>query len=56
MQEALETVLRGLQTGLMGDLISQDLQYALHDLGEFTGQISNHDLLKNIFGKFCIGK
>jgi tRNA modification GTPase len=25
-------------------------------LGEITGQISNDDLLKNIFGKFCIGK
>jgi tRNA modification GTPase len=37
-------------------LIAQDLRYALHDLGEITGQISNDDLLKNIFGKFCIGK
>ena len=55
-QETLESVLRGLQTGLTGDLIAQDLRYALHDLGEITGQISNDDLLKNIFGKFCIGK
>ncbi len=55
-QETLESVLRGLRTGLTGDLIAQDLRYALHDLGEITGQISNDDLLKNIFGKFCIGK
>ncbi len=55
-QETLESVLRGLQVGLTGDLIAQDLRYALHDLGEITGQISNDDLLKNIFGKFCIGK
>jgi tRNA modification GTPase len=55
-QGTLESVLRGLQTGLTGDLIAQDLRYALHDLGEITGQISNDDLLKNIFGKFCIGK
>ena len=55
-QETLESVLRGFQTGLTGDLIAQDLRYALHDLGEITGQISNDDLLKNIFGKFCIGK
>jgi len=55
-QVTLESVLRGLQSGLTGDLIAQDLRYALHDLGEITGQISNDDLLKNIFGKFCIGK
>ncbi len=55
-QETLEGVLVALKTGLTGDLIAQDLRYALHHLGEITGQISNDDLLKNIFGKFCIGK
>jgi tRNA modification GTPase len=55
-QETLEGVLAALKTGLTGDLIAQDLRYALHHLGEITGQISNDDLLKNIFGKFCIGK
>lgn len=55
-QETLEGVLAALKTGLTGDLIAQDLRYALHHLGEITGHISNDDLLKNIFGKFCIGK
>jgi tRNA modification GTPase len=55
-QETLEGVLVALKTGLTGDLIAQDLRYTLHHLGEITGQISNDDLLKNIFGKFCIGK
>ena len=55
-QETLDGVLAALKTGLTGDLIAQDLRYALHHLGEITGQISNDDLLKNIFGKFCIGK
>ncbi|MFL0205261.1 tRNA uridine-5-carboxymethylaminomethyl(34) synthesis GTPase MnmE [Aquirufa sp. 2-AUSEE-184A6] len=55
-QETLEGVLAALKTGLTGDLIAQDLRYALHHLGEITGQISNDDLLRNIFGKFCIGK
>jgi len=55
-QITLNGVLNALKTGLTGDLIAQDLRHALHHLGEITGQISNDDLLKNIFGKFCIGK
>ena len=55
-QKTLIGVLNALKTGLTGDLIAQDLRHALHHLGEITGQISNDDLLKNIFGKFCIGK
>jgi tRNA modification GTPase len=55
-QETLIGVLNALKTSLTGDLIAQDLRHALHHLGEITGQISNDDLLKNIFGKFCIGK
>lgn len=55
-QDTFIGVLNALKTGLTGDLIAQDLRHALHHLGEITGQISNDDLLKNIFGKFCIGK
>ncbi|MHA8066886.1 tRNA uridine-5-carboxymethylaminomethyl(34) synthesis GTPase MnmE [Aquirufa sp. ROCK2-A2] len=55
-KDTLEQVLNALQSGLTGDLVAQDLRHALYHLGEITGQISNDDLLKNIFGKFCIGK
>lgn len=55
-KETLEQVLQALHTNLSGDLVAQDLRHALYHLGEITGQISNDDLLKNIFGKFCIGK
>jgi tRNA modification GTPase len=55
-QDTLEQVLFALNSGLTGDLVAQDLRHALYHLGEITGQISNDDLLKNIFGKFCIGK
>jgi tRNA modification GTPase len=55
-KETLEQVLFALNSGLTGDLVAQDLRHALYHLGEITGQISNDDLLKNIFGKFCIGK
>ena len=54
--EALENVLEGLSQSITGDFLAQDIRFALHHLGEITGQITTDDLLKNIFGKFCIGK
>lgn len=55
-QEALDEVLIGLDNGITGDFLAQDIRLALYHLGSITGSISNDDLLKNIFGKFCIGK
>ena len=54
--EALNNVLEGLNHSITGDFLAQDIRFALHHLGEITGQITTDDLLKNIFGKFCIGK
>ncbi|UBM60105.1 tRNA uridine-5-carboxymethylaminomethyl(34) synthesis GTPase MnmE [Marinilongibacter aquaticus] len=53
---ALEEVLNGLNMGITGDFLAQDIRLALHHLGELTGTITTDDLLKNIFGRFCIGK
>jgi tRNA modification GTPase len=55
-QSALERVFAGLDTGLPGDLIAQDVREALHYLGSITGQIATDEILENIFSKFCIGK
>ncbi len=54
--EALQAVLLGLDTGVTGDFVAQDIRHALTYLGEITGEIGVEDLLGNIFGKFCIGK
>ncbi len=54
--QALSDVLLGLNTGVTGDFIAQDIRHSLAYLGEITGEIGVEDLLKNIFGKFCIGK
>lgn len=54
--EAIERVQQGLQQGLSGELLSMDLQDCLSALGEVTGQITNQEVLSNIFSKFCIGK
>jgi len=53
---ALEQVFQGIHTGISGDLLSSDLKAALHHLGTITGEITNDELLGNIFGRFCIGK
>ena len=54
--EAIGRVQEGLQNGLSGELLSMDLQDCLNALGEVTGQITNSEVLANIFSKFCIGK
>lgn len=54
--EALTEVLGGLEMGITGDFLAQDIRLSLYHLGEITGAITSNDLLANIFGKFCIGK
>ncbi|WP_338790537.1 tRNA uridine-5-carboxymethylaminomethyl(34) synthesis GTPase MnmE [Bernardetia sp. MNP-M8] len=53
---ALKDVLNALEMGFSGDLLSLDLRTALEHLGAITGEVSNDEILGNIFGKFCIGK
>ena len=55
-QEALENVLRGVQSGLSHELLAQEVRNALYHLGEITGEVTTDELLDNLFAKFCIGK
>lgn len=55
-EDAIQRVHEGLLAGISGDLVSQDIREALYYLGEITGQISNNEVLGNIFKNFCIGK
>ncbi len=54
--EEIQKVKYGLDTNLSGDLMSIDIRQALFHFGEITGEITNDDLLGNIFANFCIGK
>ncbi len=60
LKKALESIKRveqGLKDGISGDFLSQDIRECMHYLGEITGgEISNDEVLGNIFSKFCIGK
>jgi tRNA modification GTPase len=46
----------GLQQGVSGDFVAQDIRECMHYLGEITGEISTDEILGNIFRNFCIGK
>ena len=54
--EEIQKVQHGLESGLSGDLLAIDIRQALYHFGEITGEITNDDLLGNIFANFCIGK
>lgn len=54
--EALSAVRAGLDDGLSGELIAQDMRRALEHLGNITGEIASDELLGSIFSRFCIGK
>ncbi len=54
--EAILRVLNGLETGITGDFLAQDIRECLHYLGEITGEISTDEVLGHIFKNFCIGK
>ena len=53
---ALLEIEKGINEGLSGDLLSIDLRKAIDSIGEITGQITNDEMLGNIFSNFCIGK
>lgn len=55
-QKEVTAIQNGLTNGLSGDLLAIDLRQALFHLGEITGEVTNDELLGNIFANFCIGK
>lgn len=54
--EEIQKVSFGLQSGLPSDLMAIDIKQALYYFGEITGEVTNDELLGNIFANFCIGK
>ena len=52
----IKEVKQGLELGLSGDLVSEHLRAAIHNLSEIVGEVTNDEVLGNIFANFCIGK
>jgi tRNA modification GTPase len=54
--EAILRVLNGLDSGITGDFLAQDIRECLHYLAEITGEVGTEEVLGHIFKNFCIGK
>ena len=54
--DALHRALTALDDDRPADLLSEDIRQVIHHLGTITGEITNDDILIQIFSKFCIGK
>lgn len=54
--DEIQKVKYGMQSNLSSDLLAIDIKEALYHFGMITGQVTNDELLGNIFANFCIGK
>ena len=54
--DEIQKVKFGLNSNLPSDLMAIDIRQALYYFGEITGEVTNDELLGNIFANFCIGK
>ena len=54
--EAIESARKSIENNLTSDLVSAELRAALYHVGLLTGEITDREVLENIFSRFCIGK
>ena len=55
-KESVERAMEVLENDMPSDLMTLDIRQAIHYIGEITGEITNDEILGNIFKNFCIGK
>jgi len=53
---SLNNAVHTIDDKMSGEFISVDFRNAMKYLGEITGEITNDEILNNIFANFCIGK
>ncbi len=47
---------RALEESLPTDLVAEEVRDVLRTIGEITGEITDNEILGEIFSKFCVGK
>ncbi|MDL1913429.1 MAG: tRNA uridine-5-carboxymethylaminomethyl(34) synthesis GTPase MnmE [Bergeyella sp.] len=54
--DAINKVKDALSSHIFTELLAYELRQVLEYLGEISGEVTNDEILGNIFSKFCIGK
>ncbi|OCK52233.1 tRNA uridine(34) 5-carboxymethylaminomethyl synthesis GTPase MnmE [Chryseobacterium sp. CBo1] len=54
--DAVNKVKEAINFQISTELLAYELRNALEHLGEISGEVTNDEVLGNIFSKFCIGK
>lgn len=54
--DAVHKVKEAITSQISTELLAYELRNALEHLGEISGEVTNDEVLGNIFSKFCIGK
>lgn len=52
----IRRAISAIELGIPSDLVSEDLRLCINHLAEILGQITDNEVLSNIFKNFCIGK
>ena len=53
---AVQEVASSIEAQIGTELLAQYIKAALEHLGEITGEVTNDEILGNIFSRFCMGK
>ncbi|MEM4134464.1 MAG: tRNA uridine-5-carboxymethylaminomethyl(34) synthesis GTPase MnmE [Candidatus Micrarchaeia archaeon] len=59
LKNCLDSALKvreAIESNISPELLTFDIRYMLEQMGEITGEITNDEILGNIFKNFCIGK
>ena len=54
--DAIHRVQQGMDMGISGDFLAQDIRECIHHLSDIVGEVTTDDTLQFIFKHFCVGK
>ena len=55
-KQGINNALKSVKDGIPLDMISIDIEEAIQNLGEITGDNVSEEVITGIFAKFCLGK
>ena len=54
--DAIQRVQLGMERGISGDFLAQDIRECIFHLSDIVGEVTTDDTLQFIFKHFCVGK